>query len=69
MKKYLLLFLIFFAQNTFSQSAKTNSKTKASSTKNTEPVIVKVKISDDFDSNLVVDDAPNYNTVSDENAV
>lgn len=62
MKKNILILLLCFVQNTFSQS----TKTKASETKNTEPVIVKVNNNYD-DSNLVVDEPASSPKVSTNN--
>ena len=62
MKKKILILLLCFVQNTFSQS----TKTKASETKNTEPVIVKVNNNYD-DSNLVVDEPASSPKVSTNN--
>jgi len=62
MKKITLILLLCFVQNTFSQS----TKTKASKTKNTEPVIVKVNNNYD-DSNLVVDEPASSLKVSTNN--
>lgn len=56
MKKFLLLILICFVQNMFSQSTKKNSKTKASETKNSEIPIVKVNNSNYSDADLVIDE-------------
>jgi hypothetical protein len=56
MKKFLLLILICFVQNTFSQTTKKNSKTKASETKNSEIPIVKVNTSNYSDADLVIDE-------------
>ncbi len=67
MKKFLLLLLICFAQNSFSQNTKKNSKTKVSETKNSEIPIVKVNTSNYSDADLTVDE-PNIpiSTVVDE---
>jgi len=62
MKKIILILLLCFVQNTFSQ----NTKIKASETKNTEPVIVKVNNNYD-DSNLVVDEPASSPKVSTNN--
>lgn len=71
MKKFLLLILICFVQNTFSQSTKKDSKTKASQTKSSEIPIVKIKSGSHSDSDLVVDEPePSQAVITDnDNAV
>lgn len=67
MKKFLLLVLICLVQNTFAQSTKKDSKTKASQTKNSEIPIVKVKSGSYSDSDLVVDEPEPSQAVINDN--
>ncbi|KAF2342309.1 energy transducer TonB [Flavobacterium tistrianum] len=66
MKKFILLVLICFVQNTFSQSTKKNSATKTSQTKNSETPIVKVNTSNYSDADLIVDE-PNPSSLDIKN--
>ncbi|WP_316635662.1 energy transducer TonB [uncultured Flavobacterium sp.] len=67
MRKFLLLVLICFVQNTFSQSTKKNSKTKASETKNSEIPIVEVNTNNNADADLIIDEPePSQAVVNDD---
>ncbi|WP_051951477.1 energy transducer TonB [Flavobacterium sp. ASV13] len=69
MKKFILLVLICFVQNAFSQNTKQQSKTKTSTAKSTETPIIKVNTRNYSDADLTVDDKPTYITQKDDNAV